>query len=83
MAGCQEENIKVTMHDFHEALKEVQPAFGAATESLTRLRLNGIIPYGDRFTHLTSTCKTLVEQARAQWHHPTATHQPMHLPSTQ
>jgi len=63
-APIQEENIKVTMEDFHEALGEVKPAFGAATDSLTRLRLNGIIPYGDRFTHLTSTCQTLVEQVR-------------------
>lgn len=53
------------MADFKSALNEVKPAFGAAVDSLERLRLNGILPYGDRFTHLMATCHSLVEQARA------------------
>ncbi len=51
------------MQDFETALAEVKPAFGAVTETLETYRANGIIPYGERFVHLQSTCRTLVEQA--------------------
>ncbi|KAK9852554.1 hypothetical protein WJX84_006225 [Apatococcus fuscideae] len=57
-----EDSIKVTMQDFETALREVKPAFGAVTETLETYRANGIIPYGERFDHLQSTCRTLVEQ---------------------
>ena len=50
------------MEDFDTALAEVKPAFGAVTETLETYRANGIIPYGERFDHLRSTCKTLVDQ---------------------
>jgi vesicle-fusing ATPase len=33
-----EENIKITMDDFLEALQEVKPAFGASTDTLERYR---------------------------------------------
>jgi hypothetical protein len=33
-----EDNIKVTMHDFIQALNEVKPAFGAAINSLEMCR---------------------------------------------
>lgn len=33
-----EENIKVTMNDFLEAIDEVKPAFGASTSDLERCR---------------------------------------------
>ncbi len=52
------------MQDFETALREVKPAFGAVTETLETYRANGIIPYGERFDHLQSTCRTLVEQVR-------------------
>ncbi|KAK9821901.1 hypothetical protein WJX74_010997 [Apatococcus lobatus] len=59
-----EDSIKVTMQDFDTALAEVKPAFGAVTETLETYRANGIIPYGERFDHLRSTCKTLVDQVQ-------------------
>lgn len=34
----EEENIKVTMEDFLNALQEVIPAFGASTDDLERCR---------------------------------------------
>jgi SpoVK/Ycf46/Vps4 family AAA+-type ATPase len=34
-----EENIKVTMDDFVNALHEITPAFGASTDNLERCRL--------------------------------------------
>lgn len=33
-----EENIKVTMKDFLEAVDEIKPAFGASTSDLERCR---------------------------------------------
>jgi len=59
-----EESIKVAMADFERALTEVVPAFGAPTASLQRCRLNGMIPTGPRFAHLSKTAKLLVEQVR-------------------
>lgn len=59
-----EENIKVTMEDFKQALEEIKPAFGAATETLQQYCMHGIIPCGDAFEHLSRTLKTLVEQVR-------------------
>ena len=56
--------MQVTMQDFETALAEVKPAFGAVLDTLETYRANGIIPYGERFVHLQSTCRTLVEQAR-------------------
>jgi len=50
------------MEDFDKALSEVKPAFGAITETLEEYRINGIINYGAQFSHLLSTCMTLVEQ---------------------
>jgi hypothetical protein len=44
------------------ALEEVQPAFGANTESLEVHRMHGIIDYGDTFRHLQATLTTLVGQ---------------------
>jgi vesicle-fusing ATPase len=37
-----EENIKITMDDFLEALQEVKPAFGASTDTLERYRWAGL-----------------------------------------
>mmetsp|Transcript_15169 Transcript_15169/g.20934 ORF Transcript_15169/g.20934 Transcript_15169/m.20934 type:complete len:724 (+) Transcript_15169:78-2249(+) len=64
-AEIKEENIKVTMSDFMSALDEVKPAFGAAVDSLGRLRRNGVIPYGEKFSHLTATCHSLIDQVRS------------------
>eukprot|EP00878_Enallax_costatus_P019245 GHUV01020299.1.p1 GENE.GHUV01020299.1~~GHUV01020299.1.p1 ORF type:complete len:671 (+),score=177.44 GHUV01020299.1:714-2726(+) len=59
-----EDNIKVTMADFLAALDEVQPAFGANAENLSKSITHGIIDYGDAYRHLASTLQTLVSQVR-------------------
>ena len=63
-APIDEENIKVTMADFELALLEVKPAFGASTDLFERCLLNGMIPYGQKYTKLVSTLQSLVEQVR-------------------
>jgi hypothetical protein len=57
--------LQVTMGDFMAALEEVQPAFGANTEGLSKHMMHGIIDYGDAYKHLASTLKTLVSQVRS------------------
>ena len=63
-AEIDEDNIKVTKDDFDRAFSEVVPAFGAATETFERCRLNGMISYGSRFEKLLGTSSALVEQVR-------------------
>lgn len=63
-ASLDDAAIKVTMEDFNAALGEVKSAFGASVDTLERCRLNGIIPYGEKLTHLQTTCRALVEQVR-------------------
>ena len=55
--------MQVEVADFEKALSEIKPAFGAVTETLEQYRLNGIIDSGEKFRHLQSTCRNLVEQA--------------------
>eukprot|EP00249_Psilotum_nudum_P022983 c28712_g1_i1 orf=181-2289(+) len=59
-----EENIKVTMDDFLQALQEVKPAFGAAMSSLEMCRLNGMLECGERHKHIQETVMTLVDQVK-------------------
>ncbi|KAJ7544161.1 hypothetical protein O6H91_09G066600 [Diphasiastrum complanatum] len=59
-----EDNIKVTMDDFLRALHEVQPAFGAAINTLEMYRLNGMLDCGERHRHIQEMATTLVEQVR-------------------
>lgn len=59
-----EDNIKVTMGDFEAALEEVQPAFGANTESLQKHVMQGIIDYGEAHKHITATLQTLISQVQ-------------------
>ncbi|WIA31160.1 hypothetical protein OEZ86_001171 [Tetradesmus obliquus] len=59
-----EDNIKVTQSDFEAALSEVQPAFGANTENLSKAMTHGIIDYGDAYRHLANTLRTLVSQVQ-------------------
>ena len=63
-AEIVEDNIKVMKEDFDRAFSEVVPAFGAATETFERCRLNGMISYGSRFEKLLGTSSALVEQVR-------------------
>jgi uncharacterized membrane-anchored protein YhcB (DUF1043 family) len=58
--------LQVTQSDFEAALSEVQPAFGANTESLSKAMTHGIIDYGDAFRHLANTLRTLVSQVKRQ-----------------
>ncbi|KAI4299381.1 hypothetical protein L6164_032848 [Bauhinia variegata] len=60
----EEENIKVTMEDFLNALHEVVPAFGASTDDLERCRLNGMVDCGDRHKHIYQRAMLLVEQVK-------------------
>ncbi|EFJ08288.1 hypothetical protein SELMODRAFT_236078 [Selaginella moellendorffii] len=59
-----EDNIKVTMVDFNNALQEVQPAFGAAVNTLEMYRVNGMLDCGEKHKHVQETAMTLVEQVR-------------------
>ncbi|KAL4391781.1 hypothetical protein AHAS_Ahas03G0279400 [Arachis hypogaea] len=60
----EEENIKVTMDDFLNALQEVIPAFGASTDDLERCRLHGMVDCGDRHKHIYQRAMLLVEQVK-------------------
>ncbi|XP_027345297.1 vesicle-fusing ATPase-like [Abrus precatorius] len=60
----EEENIKVTMDDFLNALQEVTPAFGASTDNLERCRLHGMVDCGDRHKHIYQRAMLLVEQVK-------------------
>ncbi|XP_028775580.1 vesicle-fusing ATPase [Neltuma alba] len=60
----EEENIKVTMDDFLNALQEVVPAFGASTDDLERCRLGGMVDCGDRHRHIYQRAMLLVEQVK-------------------
>lgn len=59
-----EENIKVTMDDFLNALHEIIPAFGASTDDLERCRLNGIVECGGRHEHIFKRTMLLAEQVK-------------------
>jgi vesicle-fusing ATPase len=59
--------MQVTQSDFEAALSEVQPAFGANTENLSKAMTHGVIDYGDAYRHLANTLRTLVSQVSASW----------------
>ncbi|KAK4759756.1 hypothetical protein SAY87_022887 [Trapa incisa] len=59
-----EENIRVTMDDFLNALQEIVPAFGASTDDLERCRLNGMVDCGNRHKHIYERAMLLVEQVK-------------------
>uniref|UniRef100_A0A7C9F876 Vesicle-fusing ATPase n=1 Tax=Opuntia streptacantha TaxID=393608 RepID=A0A7C9F876_OPUST len=59
-----EENIKVTMDDFLNAISEVKPAFGASTGDLERCRLNGMVDCGVRHEHIQQRTMLLAEQVK-------------------
>ncbi|KAI9104193.1 hypothetical protein K1719_023029 [Acacia pycnantha] len=60
----EEENIKVTMEDFLNALQEVIPEFGASTDDLERCRLHGMVDCGDRHKHIYQRAMLLAEQVK-------------------
>ncbi|EPS64806.1 n-ethylmaleimide sensitive fusion protein, partial [Genlisea aurea] len=59
-----EENIKVTMDDFRNAVVEVTPAFGASTDVLDRCRVNGIVDCGTRHEFIYQRTMLLAEQVK-------------------
>ncbi|CAI7838861.1 unnamed protein product, partial [Closterium sp. NIES-53] len=63
--AIDEDNIRVTMVDFEEALKEVRPAYGANTEQLNMYRLNGMLQSLTAHHHILSTAKRQVLQVRS------------------
>ncbi|RAL52485.1 hypothetical protein DM860_007342 [Cuscuta australis] len=68
-----EENIKLTMDDFLQALQEVIPAFGASTDDLERCRLNGIEECGPRHDHIYRSVMRLAEQVKVSERSPLVT----------
>ncbi|KAL3691429.1 hypothetical protein R1sor_005080 [Riccia sorocarpa] len=63
--ALDEDNIKVTMDDFLQALQEVKPAFGAATSTLEMCRLYGMLDCGLRHRRILETGLALVEQVKS------------------
>eukprot|EP00252_Welwitschia_mirabilis_P007999 TRINITY_DN19709_c0_g1_i1.p1 TRINITY_DN19709_c0_g1~~TRINITY_DN19709_c0_g1_i1.p1 ORF type:complete len:755 (+),score=165.99 TRINITY_DN19709_c0_g1_i1:246-2510(+) len=59
-----EENIKVTMDDFLNALQEVKPAFGAATDNLERCRLNGMVESVETHRKIYHRLMSVVEELK-------------------
>ncbi|XP_010439434.1 PREDICTED: vesicle-fusing ATPase-like [Camelina sativa] len=59
-----EENIKITMDDFLQALLEVKPAFGASSNDLELCRPQGFVDCGDRQKLIYERVMFLVEQAK-------------------
>ncbi|CAH8275766.1 unnamed protein product [Arabidopsis lyrata] len=57
-----EENIKVTMEDFLQALREVKPAFGASSKDLQNCRPKGFVDCGDRQNLIYERVMFLVDQ---------------------
>eukprot|EP01128_Nolandella_sp_AFSM9_P005106 TRINITY_DN2423_c0_g1_i2.p2 TRINITY_DN2423_c0_g1~~TRINITY_DN2423_c0_g1_i2.p2 ORF type:complete len:548 (+),score=140.96 TRINITY_DN2423_c0_g1_i2:1664-3307(+) len=56
--------LKVTQQDFLSALAEIEPAFGASEETLSRAMPNGIIPYSDDFKEVFLTGKRAINLAK-------------------
>ncbi|CAH8316773.1 unnamed protein product [Eruca vesicaria subsp. sativa] len=57
-----EENIKVTMLDFLQALREVKPAFGTSPKALQNCRPKGFVDCGDRQNLIYKRIMFLVDQ---------------------
>jgi len=72
-APLDEENLKVEMGDFENALQEVKPAFGAAVDSLEALRTYGMYEISEAHSHVMSTCRMLVEQLKRSEKNPLMT----------
>jgi len=54
--------LKITKVDFEQALNEVKPAFGVATNEFEAYLAHGLINYGSQFTQLVNTCKSFINQ---------------------
>jgi vesicle-fusing ATPase len=60
-----EDNIKVSMSDFDQALTEAAPAFGAALDLLGAYLVHGIEDYGERWDNLTRILGARVQQVQS------------------
>ncbi|CAM6128015.1 unnamed protein product [Calypogeia fissa] len=63
-------NIKVTSTDFERALDEIIPAFGAASATLKRCRVNSMLDCGPWNAHVQVTGKILVDEVKSSEHTP-------------
>ena len=72
-APLDEENLKVEMGDFENALQEVKPAFGAAVDSLEALRTYGMYEISEGHSHVMATCRMLVQQLQRSEKNPLMT----------
>merc|ERR1719420_684755 len=72
-APLDEENLKVEMGDFENALQEVKPAFGAAVDSLEALRTYGMYEISEGHSHVMATCRMLVQQLKRSEKNPLMT----------
>jgi vesicle-fusing ATPase len=57
-------NLIVQYQDFENALKDVEPKFGAKSTELKAFYRNSFVTYGPSFDELTETMERLVEQVR-------------------
>ncbi|KAG7541976.1 Aspartate decarboxylase-like domain superfamily [Arabidopsis thaliana x Arabidopsis arenosa] len=62
--AVDEENIKITMDDFLQALLEVKPAFGSASKDLDLCRPTGFVDCGDRQKLIYEKVMFLVKQVK-------------------
>jgi vesicle-fusing ATPase len=60
-----EENIFIGMHDFLEALRDVKPAFGTATDECKSVQRHGIIDYGETWQQLRRRVTEMVKQLQS------------------
>eukprot|EP01053_Blabericola_migrator_P002263 Blabericola_migrator_1__2262@NODE_1625_length_4143_cov_95_086114_g1058_i0_p1_GENE_NODE_1625_length_4143_cov_95_086114_g1058_i0NODE_1625_length_4143_cov_95_086114_g1058_i0_p1_ORF_typecomplete_len757_score122_06AAA/PF00004_29/1_7e32AAA/PF00004_29/7e16RuvB_N/PF05496_12/7_8e05RuvB_N/PF05496_12/3_6e07AAA_22/PF13401_6/3_4e07AAA_22/PF13401_6/0_013AAA_5/PF07728_14/0_00021AAA_5/PF07728_14/2_1e05AAA_3/PF07726_11/0_0033AAA_3/PF07726_11/0_0002AAA_3/PF07726_11/1_9e02IstB_IS21/PF01695_17/2_2e05IstB_IS21/PF016 len=58
-------NVQVTSVDFDRALEEVKPAFGVPEQQLSRMCLNGIIPFSSSVEKLQNDLFTLARQVQS------------------
>ena len=58
------ENMKVTMQDFTNALKDIKPQFGVDEEDISRYIRGGIIDYGSSYQHMYTTLLMLASQVK-------------------
>lgn len=56
------QSIKVAMKDFQNALKDIKPAFGQATDECAAAMRSGIIDYGPAWKHVQRQFETFVHQ---------------------
>lgn len=59
------EEVSIKMHDFLEALKDIKPAFGTATDECKSVQRHGIIDYGPTWQSLRRRVTDMVKQLQS------------------